>query len=438
MISTIFLARRDLSAHRGRTLLTLMGITLGVAVVLAIQVTNQTTLDSLRGVFDRTTGRAALLIVPVNASKQPLDQDILEKASSIAGVAAAAPSIQASTLLASDAASWQIAFSMNGIAAGNYFLLFGVDPELDPAVRVYILETGRLPKPGKYELVIPAEFAREKKILVGDRLEILVEDGTATLEVVGLLSSEGVAMLNDGSVGFAPLEVVQDLFGREGELDEISLGLAPAVSDDPNQLEGFKDRLSERLGDQARVVYPAARGQLVSQMLATYQLGLTFFSVIAIFVGAFLIYNAFSMTVVERTREIGMLRAVGMSRVHVLRMILAEAGLLSLVGSTSGLLVGFGLARGLIRLLGQIAAPTGNDRLSVPPQVILQSIAVGIGVTLVAALIPGLQAARISPLEALSVRSYTTGKARPILWIIGLILLAGGWLMTYRIPWPPA
>jgi putative ABC transport system permease protein len=432
-----FLARRDLRAHRGRTLLTLLGIILGVAVVLAIQVTNQTTLDSLRGVFDLATGQADLLVVPVNASKQPLDQDILARAERVEGVAAAAPSVQNRTLLARDAGSWQIAFSMTGIAAGNFFQLYGVDPELDPQVRVYILESGSMPKAGKYELVIPSEYAGEKDLQIGDDLEILVADGSASLEVVGLLAAEGVAILNDGAVGFTSLEVAQDLFARSGELDEISLSLAPAVAEDPNALEAFKTGLSERLGEEARVVYPAARGQLVSQMLATYQLGLTFFSVIAIFVGAFLIYNAFSMTIVERTREIGMLRAVGMSRAQILRMVLAEAGFLSLVGSAIGLIFGYWLAQALIRLLGDLAAPTGGGVMSVSPLILLQSIAVGIGVTLVAALIPGLQAARISPLEALRARSRHVGQIRPALWITGLVLLAAGLVMTYRVVWPP-
>jgi putative ABC transport system permease protein len=437
MVSAIFLARRNLRAHRGRTFLTLLGIILGVAVVLAIQITNQTTLDSLRKVFDRTTGQANLLVVPVNANKRLLDETVLAKVGRSEGIEVAAPSLRSRTLLASDASSWQIAFSMSGVAAGNFFQLYGVEPEIDAQVRVYILSAGRMPKPDKYEVVVPEQFAADKKLKLGDELVLLVKDGTERLKVVGLLANEGVAMLNDGAVGFTSASVVQNLFERGGEFDEIAVRVNKTIAENPAELEVFKQALAEKLNDQAKVIYPAARGQLVSQMLATYQMGLTFFSIIAIIVGAFLIYNAFSMTVVERTREIGMLRAVGMNRRQILGMVLAEAGLLALLGSIIGLGAGYWLARGLIGLLGDVVT-TEQGSISVPLEGLLQSIAVGVGVTLVAALIPGLQAARISPLEALRVRSRGASRVSPVIWISGLILFAGGWFTAYRIQWPPA
>jgi len=435
MVSSIFLARRNLRAHRGRTFLTLLGIILGVAVVLAIQITNQTTLDSLRKVFDRTTGQANLLVVPVNENKRPLDQAVLAKVAHSQGIEVAAPSLRSRTLLASDASSWQIAFSMNGVAAGSFFQLYGVEPEIDAQVRVYILSSGRLPKADKYEVVIPEQLANDKKLQIGDELVLLVNDGTERLKIVGLLGNEGVAMLNDGAVGFTSVSVVQELFDRGGEFDEISLRVDQTIAENPAALEVFKKELAGKLKDQAKVIYPAARGQLVSQMLATYQMGLTFFSIIAIIVGAFLIYNAFSMTVVERTREIGMLRAIGMNRRQILSMVLAEAGLLAFLGSIIGLGAGYWLARGLIRMLGD-AVTAEQGLISVPPEGLLQSVAVGLGVTLIAALIPGLQAAHISPLEALRVRSRSSGRANPVFWMSGLVLFAAGWYLIYRVTWP--
>ncbi len=395
----------------------------------------------MRGVFDRTTGQANLLIVPINENKQPLDQQTLNRAARIEGVEIAAPSIRGYTLLASDANSWQIAFNMTGVAEGNFFQIYGIDPELDSEVRVYVLESGRMPRPDKYEAVIPSEFAAEKELKIGDDLSILVDqDGryktsVESLEIVGLLAAEGVAMLNDGAIGFTSLSVAQDILGRSGEMDEIALRLSPALSENPNALDAYKKELGLKFNNQARVVYPAARGQLVGQMLATYQMGLTFFSIISIFVGAFLIYNAFSMTVVERTREIGMLRAVGMNRSHVLRLVLAEAVLLSLIGSAIGMIAGYWLAQGLIVLLGDLT-PTQNSVLSISPSILFQSLAVGIGVTLVAALIPALQAAHISPLEALRSRSRGLNPVKPAVWIAGLVLLGIGWYATYQINWP--
>jgi putative ABC transport system permease protein len=187
-----------------------------------------------------------------------------------------------------------------------------------------------------------------------------------------------VALLNDGAVAFAPLAVIDELFSL--------LPVSWTKSHWPSTYRSAKTRACWPLrsawtsawGPQAEVIYPAARGQIVPQMLATYQLGLSFFSLIAIFVGAFLIYNTFSMTVVERTREIGMLRAIGTSRAYVLRMVLAEAVLLSLVGSLLGLLAGLFLAQGLMALVGAVVS-SGESLLAVPLQSVLQSLAVGVG-----------------------------------------------------------
>jgi putative ABC transport system permease protein len=433
--SPIFLARRNMRSRPGRTLLTLLGIVLGVAVVLAIQITNQTTLDSLRRVFDRTTGQANLLVVPGDADGRAIEIELWQKVEKEPGVQVAAPTVQVRTLLASQAKSWQIAFSMSGIAEGNFLILYGIEPELDPQVRVYELSAGRLPKVGKYEAAISQKMADENDLQIGKDLVLLTPSGTDRLEIVGLLAEEGVALLNDGSVAFAPLEVVQELYGRGGELDEIALQVDSRISENPEALEALKQTLGERVGKSGEVIYPAARGQLVSQMLATYQLGLTFFSMIAIFVGAFLIYNAFSMTVAERTREIGMLRAVGMNRRQVLSMVLAEAGLLSILGSGLGLAAGAFLARGLIRILGDLVTAE-QSAIGMPLQAALQSVAVGIGVTLIASLIPAIQAARVSPLEAMRQRSRSSKGARPAVWLSGLALLVVGWISTYYIDWP--
>jgi putative ABC transport system permease protein len=141
------------------------------------------------------------------------------------------------------------------------------------------------------------------------------------------------------------------------------------------------------------------------------------------------------MTVVERTREIGMLRAVGMNRRQVLGMVLAEAGLLSIVGSALGLVVGYALALGLIRLMGDLVTAE-ESIISVTWQGVAQSIAVGVGVTLVAALLPALSAARVSPLEALRARGRSTARPNPLLGLAGIALMVIGWLASFRFPWP--
>lgn len=426
---------RGLLARWNRTLLTLLGIVLGVAVVLATQITNQTTLDSLRQVFDRTTGKANLIVIPSSQDGKELSEDIATLVAKVRGVEAVAPTVLVRTLTTDQAENWQIAFQMGGIASGNMFLLYGIDPQQDPVLRVYELAEGRMPGDNKHEVIIPKSYADEKKLKLGDTLELLTPQDSARLKIIGLLQNEGVAMLNNGVVGFTSLPVVQDLYDRQNQFDEIAIKTSIDISEDPRALEYLKSDITKRVGKRADIVYPGGRGQLVSQMLATYQLGLSFFSLIAIFVGAFLIYNTFSMTVAERTREIGMLRAIGMSRRHILRSVMFEAGLLSLVGSTLGILLGLALARGLIRLIGGVIT-TEQDVFALTPWAVVQSLAVGVGVTLIAAFLPARQAAKISPLEALRVQSRSHERIPAWIWMAGLGLMLVGYLTIYQLIWP--
>ena len=215
---------------------------------------------------------------------------------------------------------------------------------------------------------------------------------------------------------------MQDLFDRGGEVDSIEVVAAPGETSTV-ALERIKESLQTRLGDDYAVIYPATQGERVARMLDSYQMGLSFFSGMALFVGVFLIYNAFSMTVVERTREIGMLRAVGMTKRQVRRQILVEAIVLGLAGALLGVVLGVLLSTGLIRAMEGLVSQEVS-RIRIPLQGLLTSLLVGLGVTLLAAMLPAWQAGRVSPLEALRVR----GRSRePWIvehgWPVGLALV---------------
>ncbi len=441
LLAPFAFALRNMRARLGRTLLTALGISLGVAVVLAIQVTNTSTLDTINAVFNLAAGEAHLLVTTDNlvaGAGETLPQDLTNRMAAFDEVELAAPTLRINTLLASDAEDWQLQIGFAGPAAGTVLQLYGVDIDLDPQVRVYKLAEGRLPYAGAYEAVIPADYAREKNLTLGSDLRLLLPGGgLGRLQVVGLLDSEGVALFNNGVVAVAPLDVVQDLFNLRGEIDEISLKIVPGIANNPDALEALKERLEERTGRNGRVIFPAARGQLVSRMLASYQAGLQMFSGIAVFVGTFLIYNTFAMTVVERTREIGMLRAIGLNRGHVLGLVMVEAGLLAALGSLAGLLLGVGLARGLMLVTGAFLA-VGDSVITITPAALLQSLFVGIVITLGAALFPALQATRISPQEALRVRARSTERIRPVVWLAGLVLLFTGIANIYWLEFRPS
>ncbi|HET7375462.1 MAG TPA: FtsX-like permease family protein, partial [Anaerolineae bacterium] len=227
----------------------------------------------------------------------------------------------------------------------------------------------------------------------------------------------------------------QDLYTRQGDIDQIDVVVREDIGSSSQKLAALKRTLQDALGQKFLVNYPAQRGQIVTQQLATYQQGLSFFSMIALFVGGFLIYNAFTMTIVERTQEIGLMRALGTSRRQVMQLVLIESGLLGIAGSIIGLVFGLLLAQGLIIILGTITA-TEIVAVTIPPDGLITALLVGLGVTLVSSLLPTLQASRISPMAALRVRGSETLAAKPRklnLWA-GIELVVVGILIIYSIP----
>jgi putative ABC transport system permease protein len=168
----------------------------------------------------------------------------------------------------------------------------------------------------------------------------------------------------------------------------------------------------------------------VANTLQNYQLGLNFFSVVTLFVGSFLIYNAFAMTVVERTREIGMQRAIGMTRGQIILGVLLEASILGAVGAFVGIWGGLLLARGLVVFMSSFTGQT-IEQVSATPETMLRAFAVGVTVTIIAALAPAWQASRISPLQALRIQGsvdesrwlYTGLKFGPLTVVAALLVL---------------
>jgi len=439
IFSFIRFASHNMWSRKSRTLLTIIGIVLGVAVVLAIAITNESTLASIRRIFDEASGRAHLAVTSSSVMGDPFDGTALARVSRVPGVQQAVPSVSRTTLLAADADEWGLSFSVTGASSANDLLIFGVDPALDRAVRDYEVVAGDfLPEDSDaYVALVVQDYADEEGLTVGDDLTILISDSVESFRIVGLISKSGPGMQNNGAVAIVPIGAAQAVFNLGSDLSQIDVLVEPGIAASPRRLEELKGELAETLGQGYQVLYPAARGAVVSKMLASYQLGLSFFSAIALFVGAFLIYNTFTMTVVERTREIGMLRTLGMTRIQVTLLVLAEALLLGSIGSAAG--VGFGilLSRGLMSSMGAVTA-TEITRITIPIDGLLTSLLIGLGVTLASASLPAWRARDISPLEALRVtarpQSVPLGRYG---WMAGVGLIGAAYLALYRIPLRP-
>ncbi len=438
--SPLILVVRNLRQRWVRTILTALGIVVGVAAMVAVNAANRSTLISINEFFDEASGKSDLT-VDAAVNGQRFDQDILEDVRRMDGVAAAVPAVVGVALPQDEMENWEQQLTVGALPVpGSSFWLMGRNILEDQQVYDYSLQAGRLllPDESSYSMLLVDEYAEEKGVELGEDFSIAIPGtGEVSLRVVGLISKEGIGVANQGVLGIVPLSVAQELLSAAGEITLIDILAEPSVSSNTTALEDLRQTLAQRLGDEYNVSYPLSRGSLVVDSLHSYQQGLDFFGAVSLFVGSFLIYNAFAMTVVERTRENGMLRSIGTTKGQIMAMVIFEALLLGIFGSALGVGTGILMAKGLVK---SVAALTGQpiQQISTAPQDLLQSLLIGIAVTLAAAAIPALQASRTSPLQALQVQARSDGKRWVALgWKFGPLLVLLSYLIFYKVPMRP-
>jgi putative ABC transport system permease protein len=429
---------RSIRLHLLRFSLSGFGIVLGVAAMLAINVTNRTALTSIEELFQSTSGNAKLTITSADSeSSQGFPEQIRLKVGNTAGVSLSVPLVKAQTMLSQDATPEQLTLGMFGTSIAGELQLFGIDPAMDQKIRSYKQVDGHFlsDDPSAREIVLVDEYAEDKEVEIDEWIGVLTPNGVEQLKIVGLIAKDGAGQTNNGDFGVLPLGTAQELFNRDGYLDQVDI-LTSETNPNTQALEALKDTLQSRLGMEYTVSFPANQGERMTQMLQNYQIGLNFMSGIALFVGAFLIYNAFAMTVIERTREFGLLRTIGMTRGQVTAQMLLEAAILGVFGSILGLALGVLLARGMTSLMGLILNQPLRE-IKFPLDMVFSSFLVGLVVTFLAAGLPALQAGRISPMEALRIRGKTReGWLIRTGWVFGILLLAGSIAILIWNPFP--
>ena len=411
---------RNLHARAQRTLLTVIGILLGVGIVFGVITLSDTMASNFTELFSRAYGAAELTVTAAGYSGT-FDDGVVEKIRGREGVESAAPRLSLPASLILDRKQ------ENGLPEVQSMRLFGVEPGSAALATGFELAEGRFPEEGR-ELTLDGASAESAGLEVGERVTVGTPRGPEKVELVGTLRIPAGSFGGFG-FGMTPLPYAQDAFDEPGRISSIAVEPADGTS-----VSELRERLDRRLGEGLQTEISETRTQEISDQLQGFRISLLFFAGTALFVGAFLVFNALSMTILERTRELGMLRALGSTRAMITRSIIAEALILGFLGSVLGVLFGYGMAKGLVYLFGR-AFLFEITELVLSPFALVSAIVVGVAVTVLAALYPALRAGRVSPVEAMRARSGTISQARRARLVSRLAPLLGLLLVGIGAPW---
>jgi putative ABC transport system permease protein len=408
------LAVRQLRTRPLRSALTAFGVVLGVGMVFGVLLLVATVRHTFDDLIDSAWGTTDLVVSPKAGM---LSNDTIDRLLVIPGVRDAGGMIGAQ-FRRLDANGKPIGGMPGQMMVAAYDR--GRFPPYD-----FKLVSGRWQQAGP-ELIVERNWARDRGIGVGDTIAAATPSGRVRLRVVGLFTfSSGLSFGGQGLAAM-PLDAARRIMEqRSGWLQ------ASIAADDRSQVDALQRRVETVLGPGAEVRTPTAFGKEIEKQLSGMNIVLYFFSGIALFVGGFLILNAFNMTVLQRMRELGMLRTLGASRRMIVRTVLTEAAAIGAVGTLLGLGLGIALAAGLIALMRTVGLPVGT--LHVTPSAAITAIVVGLGVTVASALWPARRAGRIPPIQA--VLGGRSPRTRPSLrrGLIGLALFLPGLVLGGRL-----
>jgi putative ABC transport system permease protein len=386
------LAVRYLGGRKLRTFLTTLAVVFGVFVLFGMNILLPSMLAALEANVMGTEGHVDLIMTHV--SGEPFDAAVFDRVKTSDGIRAASASLNRTVNLPADFVDHNPA-RPDRITA---LALVGVVPEDARTLRAYPLVAGRYLEAGDTSATLISQtLADALGVGVGDTFPIPTASGVLRLTVVGILPP----LLGPGNEEvLVTLPQAQLMANQPGRINAMEFNLA---SMEQARREAIVAGITAALGPDYKV------GALLggTDMYTALQVGqqmIGLFGVLALFMGAFIIFNTFRTIIVERRRDIGMLRAIGATRQTILGVILIEGLVQGSLGTAAGLALGYLVAAGGLKALGPIMSLYMNLKMGGPvvsPGIVAVSLALGIGVTLLAGLLPALSASRVTPLEAL-------------------------------------
>ena len=389
---------KGMMGRKLRTALTALAVILGVMMVSGTFVLT----DSIDRAFDAIfstvyegtdatiTGKSAFdLSDGSGTTAPPFDESLQPEVAALPDVAAAIGGVAGEAQLV----------GKNGKAivfGGAPNLGFSVDPS-KPEFNTLTLEGGAWPSDG--EVVIDVATASKKDLSVGDEIGVQAEGPVEQFKISGLVKFGSVDTIGGATLAGFNLPTAQQLFRKVGKLDQIRVAGKPGVS--PSQLVAEIEAILPQ-GTQVRTGAQQATEDAkgTDEFISFLRYFLLAFGVIALFVGAFVIFNSLSITIAQRTRELATLRTLGASRRQVRFSVIVEALVMGTLASIVGLFLGLALATGLFNLFDAVGFTLPNSGLIFSTRTIIVSLLLGISVTLIASILPAFKATRVPPIAA--------------------------------------
>ena len=430
---------KSLLAHKMRLSLTALAVVLGVAFVTGTLVLT----DTLKGTFDNlfteaydgvdvaVRGDQQFTSQVAGEQRQPVPPAVLDEVATVDGVAAVEGEVQGVAQLIDD--------DGNVLGSSQAPTLGGQAPEYEELYAVD-LRKGRYPTTSG-EVAIDAGTAESGGLSVGDTVNVMTGGPVTEQTVVGIVGYGELDNLAGATMTLFDRDTAFELYSQDGGYTILNIMAADGVGRDE-----LRDRVEAAVGDEWEILTGAELSQSASDDLAEglefFNTALLVFAGISLFVGAFIIFNTFSIIVAQRVRELALLRAVGASRRQILRSVLAEAAATGLFGSFVGIGAGLGVASALRALLGAFDMSLPKGALVFEPRTAVVGLLVGVVVTTFAAAGPAFKAVRVPPVAALQavaappVRRF--GRVRDGLGVaaagVGVVLLALGLFGDAGIP----
>jgi len=387
------LAARYLAGRKMRTALTTLAIIFGVLLIFGMNTVLPTMVAALQANVQGVEGQVDFTVT--NLSGEAFSQDVIDRLDTIDGIRAKSTSLQRTINLPADFVDGDPSHT-DTVTAVN---LVGLIPEEARSLRSYPVLAGRyLNDSDAASAVISQTLADALSVDVGDTFALPAASGLTELTVVGILPAD-ISSGNERVL--VNLPQAQLMANEPGQVNLIELNVE-AFADQARRAE-IQSQVEAALGENYQVGGLVTDDELFA-VIEIGQIALNLFGVLALFMGGFIIFNTFRTVVTERRRDIGMLRALGATRRTVIGIVLAEGLLQGLIGSAIGLLLGYFLAIGVIEVAQGPISMFINLQLGAPvfsPGLIAISVFLGVGVTVVAGLIPAWNASHIAPLEAL-------------------------------------